>query len=154
MPLRAADDQEGADPVLAVRLQEIRDAHLDTVRTVAGRWEQGLRGLLGITGLTGLVSAPLAADRLAAQTQLMVGILLAVVLLVAGAGLTLAMSAAYGSLRTVPPPTSLAMRETQRAVLAERSRMQMVWGRRLAVAALILLGIAIALAWSNPGQCT
>jgi len=151
MAPQAADDQGDADPVLAVRLQEIRDSSLDSVRAVAGRWEQGLRGLLGITGLTGLVGAPLAADRLSVQAQLAVGILLAVVLLAAGVGLTLAMSAAYGSLRTVAAPLSLEMHETQRAVLAERSRIQMLWGRRFAVTALVLLAIAIAIAWANPG---
>lgn len=152
MAPRAADDQGDADPVLAVRLQEIRDSYLDSVRAVASRWEQGLRGLLGITGLTGLVGAPLAADRLTAQAQLAVGVLLAVVLLVAGAGLTLAMSAAYGSLRNVAAPISLEMRETQRNALAECSRIQMLWGRRLGVAALVLLAIAIAIAWANPGH--
>jgi hypothetical protein len=48
--VRPAENQSGGDPVLAVRLQEIRSAHLVSVRTVAGRWEQGIRGLLGVTG--------------------------------------------------------------------------------------------------------
>lgn len=152
MPPSAADDQQGADPILAVRLQELREAQLDSIRVVAGRWEQGLRALLGVTGLTGLIGAPLAAGRLTPGTQLIVGILLAIVLLTAAAGLTLAMSAAYGSLRTIPPPTSLAMHNEQHTELAERSRIQMLRGRRLAITALILLAIAIALAWANPGQ--
>lgn len=151
MAVDVAEDQAGFDPVLTVRVQEIRDAHLDGVRAVAGRWEQGLRGLLGLTGVAGVIGAPLAVETLATWTQLLVGLLLALVLTVAGAALLLAMAAAYGSVRVVKPPTSLARLETLRWSLAERGRTQLLWSRRLAVAALGLFAVTIVLAWTDPG---
>lgn len=150
MPARAAENQAGGDAAHIVQNQEIRDSHLDSVRAVAGRWEQGLRGLLGLTGIAGLVGAPFAAGTLTPETQLMVGILLALVLATAGAGLMLAMSAAYGSIRVVEPPASRAKRETMRWALAERGRTQLLWGRRLAVVALLMFAATVVLVWANP----
>jgi hypothetical protein len=136
--------------VLAVRLQEIRDWHPTSVREVAGRWEQGLRGLLGLAGISGLVGAPVAGGRLSELTQMLVGVLLGLVLLVAGTGLILTMSAAYGSVRLVQAPRSLT--EFQRLLWsrAKGERRRFLWGRGLAIGALVLLAVTVALAWINP----
>lgn len=152
MGVRAAEEQSGGDVVLAVRLQEIRDWHPASVREVAGRWEQGLRGLLALAGITGLVGAPLAAERLTVSTQVTVGLLLSVVLVAAGAGLVLTMSAAYGSVRLARVPESPIEFHRLRWSFAERDRRQLLWGRRLAIGALLLFAVSVAVAWLDPGR--
>jgi hypothetical protein len=145
-------DLEPAELVFLVRLQEIRDVHLQSVRAVADRWEQGLRTLVGLTGIVGLIGAPLAVNTLTSTTQLVVGVLLAMVLITAAAGLLQVMAAAFGSVRTFKPPTSLQRLITLRESLAESGRTQLLWGRRLAVTALLLFAAAIAVGWANPGH--
>ena len=152
MGVRAHENQSGGDAVLAVRLQEIRDWHPASIREVAGRWEQGLRGLLGLAGITGLVGAPLAVERLTGPTQVVVGLLLGVVLAAAAAGLVLTMSAAYGSVRLVRAPSSRTEFQRLRWSLAEHDRNQLVWGRRLAIGALLGFAVAVTVAWLNPAN--
>jgi hypothetical protein len=152
--VRAREDQSGGDEVLAVLVQEIRDRHPTSVREVAGRWEQGLRGLFALTGVSGLVGAPLAVERLAGPTQAAVGVLLAVVLSTAGAGLVLTMSAAYGSVRLLQVPGTATALEQLRWSRAERDRRHFLWGRRLAVAALGLFAVSVAVAWVDPADST
>jgi hypothetical protein len=152
MGVRADEEQRGGDAVLAVEVQEIRDAHRASVREVAGRWEQGLRGLLGLVGITGVVGAPLATERLTGPTQVAVGLLLCVVLVAAATGLVLTMSAAYGSVQLVPPPRSRTGLQRLRWSLAERDRHRCLWGRRCAVGALLLFAVSVAVAWLDPGR--
>ncbi|MGH3249847.1 MAG: hypothetical protein ACRDOI_27110 [Trebonia sp.] len=154
MAIRVAEVQRDLDHarlVLLVRLQEIRDLHLESVRTVAGRWEQGLRGLLGVTSIAGIIGAPLAAGSLTFVTKLVVGILLGLVLATATTGLLMVMAAAYGSVRTIKPPASLPQLESLRENLARRASTQLLRGRILAVTALLLFAAAIAVGWTNPG---
>jgi hypothetical protein len=155
MAIRVAEVQRDLDHarlVLLVRLQEMRDLQLESVRTVAGRWEQGLRGLLGVTSLAGVIGAPLAASSLTSVTKLVVGVLLGLVLATAASGLLMVMAAAYGSVRTVKPPASLPQLESLRENLAGRARTQLLRGRALAVTALLLFATAIAVGWANPGD--
>jgi hypothetical protein len=155
MAIRVAEVQRDLDHarlVLLVRLQEIRDLHLESVRTVAGRWEQGLRGLLGVASLAGIIGAPLAAGSLTSVTKLVIGVLLGLVLATATTGLLMVMAAAYGSVRTVKPPASLPQLELLREHLARRARTQLRRGRVLAVTALLLFAAAIAVGWTNPGN--
>jgi hypothetical protein len=129
---------------------EIADWYPASVREVASRWEQGLRGLLGLAGVSGLLGAPLAADRLSGPVQVAVGALLGVVVIAAGAGLVLTMSAAYGSVQLIPVPQTAAELQHVRRSLAERGRRRLVWGRRLAIGALALFGVAVTVAWLDP----
>lgn len=150
MVVRVDEDQVGGDTLLTLQIQEIRDWYPASVREVAGRWEQGLRGLLGLAGGFGVVGSSLAADRFAISTRVTVGVLFAVVMVAAGLGLILTMSAAYGSVRLVPTPTSASELTAMRWRHAERARHQLVWGRRLAVAALVVFAASITVAWIGP----
>jgi hypothetical protein len=148
--LRAATRQVGGDAVMAVRMLELQDLEPAMVQEIAGRWDQGLRALLALAGVAGLIGAPLAAGKLAAATQVLVGFLLAGVLLLAGGALLMTMTAAYGSARRMPPPTSLTEYQRTRQDLAGRRLRFLIWGRRMATVALVLLATTIATAWGNP----
>ena len=152
MGIRPAKNQSGGDAVLAVQLQETRETEPESVREVAGRWEQGLRGLLGLAGVTGLVGAPLAVERLAGRTQVIVGVLLCTVLVTAGAGLLWTMSAAYGSVRVVQAPGSRAEFQRLRWSLVELDRRRLIRGRRFAIGGLFLFVVAVAVAWLDPAE--
>jgi hypothetical protein len=147
MGLTADPNQSGGDPADAVWLQESRDVFPESVRTVAVRWEQGLRGLIGLVSVSGLVAAPLAGPHLSGPTPAIVGVALAVTLLTAGTGLVLAMSAAYGSIGLVDPPATRSGRRQFYRRQAERDRRRLVWGRRLAVSAVALFALTVALVW-------
>jgi hypothetical protein len=150
--VRADENQQDGDVVHVVRLQELEDEHPEAVRRIAGRWEQGLRGLLGLTGATGLIGAPLAVGRLDPATQATVGILLLLVLLFGGGGLLLTMAAAYGSTRQNEQAESLIDLQQRERASADRARRQLLWGRGLAVSAVILFAGAVAVGWLPDGD--
>ena len=134
--------------------EEIRDWHPASICEVAGRCEQGERGLVGLASFSGVVGAPLAMKRRAGPTQVAVGLLLGLVLVAAGAGLVLTMSAAYGSVRLVRAPGSRTELQRLRWSLAERDRARLVWSCRLAIGFLVLVAVAVAVAvaWLDPAS--
>jgi hypothetical protein len=155
MPVQPDPEQATTDStVLSVRLQELREAYPATVRNIAGRWADGLKALLGLTGTIGLLAAPFASDRLAATTQVVVGGLLVCVFLAGVAGLWLTMTAAYGTGRLDPEPQSLSELEVLRRKHGDRDRSRLIWGRRFAAAALLVLAAAVGVAWINPWHST
>jgi hypothetical protein len=135
---------------MTVRAQELQEIQPSTVREIAGRWEVGLRAVMGLAGITGLIGAPLAANRLAASIQILVGALLGVVLVMAGSGLLLTMAAAYGSASHKTRPATRTQYQRLRQELAERGLRQLLWGRRLAVAAVAVLTATVVTAWVDP----
>jgi hypothetical protein len=147
---RAAADQAGGDAVMAVRVQELQDIEPSTVRDIAGRWVEGLRAVLASAGAAGLIGAPLAAGKLSASTEIIVGGMLAGVLVIASSAMLLVMTAAYGSARRRRRPANLTQYQRYRQEMAQHSLRCLMWGRRLAVLALLLFAVTISVAWGNP----
>lgn len=144
------DPPDSDNTILAVQLQDLRETYPTAVRAIAARWADGLKALLGLSGLIGVVSAPLAAKSLHGTTKVVVGLLLVGVFLTATIGLWWTMSAAYGTASVDPPPDSLVSLGALRRRNADRARARLVWGRRSALTALVLLAAAVGVAWVNP----
>lgn len=144
------DPPESDSPILAVQLQELRESYPAAVRAIAARWADGLKALLGLSGIIGVVSAPFAAKSLHGTTKVVTGLLLVGVFLTAAAGLWWTMSAAYGTASVDRPPDSLVSFATLQRHNADRARARLVWGRRSALTALLLLAAAVGVAWIDP----
>ncbi len=144
------DPGPGDDTILAVRLQELRDTYPATVRAIASRWADGLKALLGLAGTIGLLAAPFATDQLSDTGRTVTGLLLVGVFLAGAAGLWLTMSAAYGVARVDRAPQSLVELQTLRRKHGDLDRSRLVWGRRSAIVAIMLLAAAVGAAWTDP----
>jgi hypothetical protein len=154
MPVTPDPDQKAVDTILAVTIQHLRSEYSSRVRTIAMRWADGLKGLLGLSGLAGLAGAPIAANTLTGSTRLAVGCLLSAVFLASTFGLFLVLSAASGTTtRYQAPRTMTELARLQRGI-ADRAVWYLRLGRAAAALALVLFGIAVTLAWVDPGKTT
>ncbi|MEE8600281.1 hypothetical protein [Euzebya tangerina] len=135
---------------LAARLHQHDAAYLATLRTIAKGWVEGARLIVGLATAIGLVGGPLGAERLSGTTRSVAGVLLVLSAATATGGLLAAMSAAHGSLKSTPRPSSLIALAAARRKAGDTARDQIRLGRGLVVTGVVLLGAAVLIGWTDP----
>jgi hypothetical protein len=134
----------------AERAEEAVSSQLANVRKAAESWRTGLLALLGLITTVAVVKGRDSFADLDPLGQVLIGAALALALALAAIGSLKAMTAAYGD----PRP-----RQTQGILTwdyqdSKDAVNDLKWARRLLVAALVFVAIAVGLTWYWPGTKT
>lgn len=148
MPVEPDDQQQPLDIHMLARAFEARLERAGAVRSMAKNWADGIKGLLGIVVAVSFLAVPASANDLSHGSRIAIGGLLALTLALGSIALLLMMSAAFGTPKATPEPTSAKGLSTMKRDEYETDRRRLGLGRLAITGSIAALSAAVIATWA------